>query len=123
LKKFWSRNENRSIQASSGEILAVTVSSDGRYVVSGGRDNFVRIYDERINNAEIKCFQGHRDAVTSLAFRKDTYTLFSGSLDRSIKHWDLNEVAYIETLFGHQVYNNKIASKFIVNLSLYFRKE
>lgn len=62
----------------------------------------LRIYDARQSQAEIKCFSGHRDAITSLAFRKDSKSLFSGSLDRCIKHWDLNEMGYLETLFGHQ---------------------
>jgi len=62
----------------------------------------VRIFDLRLAEAEIKAFQGHRDAITSLSFRRDSYSLFSGSLDRCLKHWDLNEMGYLETLFGHQ---------------------
>jgi ribosomal RNA-processing protein 9 len=102
LKPFWSRKDCGSTQASAGETLAVAVTSDGKYVVSGGRDNIVRVYDVRQRYAEIKAFSGHRDAVTSLSFRKDTYSLFSGSMDRCVKYWDLNEMGYLETLFGHQ---------------------
>ena len=47
-------------------------------------------------------FTQHRDAVTSLAFRHGTNQLYSSSKDRTIKSWSLNELAYIETLFGHQ---------------------
>ena len=50
-----------------------------------------------------RSLQGHRDAVTCLSFRRDSYSLFSGSLDRCLKHWDLNEMGYLETMFGHQV--------------------
>lgn len=45
-------------------------------------------------------FTQHRDAVTSLAFRRGTNQLYSSSKDRTIKTWD--ELAYLETLFGHQ---------------------
>ena len=68
----------------------------------GGRDATVKIVDARSNEL-IKSFTGHRDAITCLSFRKDSYSLFSGSLDRTVKHWDLNEMGYLETLFGHQV--------------------
>ena len=102
LRPKWSRATHGTEQCSKGEILAVAVTSDGRYVASGGRDCFVRIYDTRTASSEIRAFQGHRDAVTTLAFRRDSYSLFSGSLDRCIKHWDLNEMGYLETLFGHQ---------------------
>lgn len=43
-------------------------------------------------------FQGHRDIVTALVFRKDTHTLYSASKDRSVKVWSLDEMAYIESL-------------------------
>jgi ribosomal RNA-processing protein 9 len=120
LRQKWRRSTHGDHQASEGEILAVAVSTDGKYVASGGRDSLVRIFDVR-TNSEIKSLPGHRDAVTSLAFRRDSPSLFSGSLDRfltlisyhshialvplrrCIKHWDMNEMGYLETLFGHQV--------------------
>jgi len=40
--------------------------------------------------------------VTCLAFREGTHELFSGSLDRSVKLWSLDDMAYVDTLFGHQ---------------------
>jgi len=101
LKEKWNGKVIPRTQSIEGEVLSVAVSYDGKYIASGGRDNFVRIYDSR-SDSEIKCFAGHRDAVSSLCFQKDTYTLFSGSFDRCVKHWDLNEMGYIETVFGHQ---------------------
>ena len=101
LRSKWSRKTHPDTQASSAEILAVAATSDGRYLAAGGRDCLVRIYDLRINE-EIKVFQGHRDAVTSMCFRRNSNSLFTGSLDRCVKHWDLNEMGYLETSFGHQ---------------------
>ena len=102
LKPKWCRGTHPDKQASNGEILSVAISSDGRYVVSGGRDNVIRVFDARAAQAEVKVMSGHRDAITSLAFRRDSYSLFSASLDRCVKHWDLSEMGYLETLFGHQ---------------------
>ena len=102
LRPKWRRDTHPDVQASEGEILAVASSSDGRYAVSGGRDMKLRIYDARLANAEVKVLTGHRGAITSLAFRRESYSLFTGSLDRCLKHWDLSEMGYLETLFGHQ---------------------
>jgi len=102
LRPKWSRSTHGSEQCCKGEVLSVAVTSDGRYLASGGRDMCVRIFDTRMSSTEVQAFKGHRDAVTSLAFRRDSYSLFSGSLDRCLKHWDLNEMGYLETLFGHQ---------------------
>ncbi|KAG5183169.1 WD40-repeat-containing domain protein [Tribonema minus] len=83
------------------EVLAIAASTDGRYVAAGGRDKLVRVWDCRTDEV-VASFSGHRDAVTALAFRHGSYSLYSGSADRSIKHWGLSEMAYVETLFGHQ---------------------
>ena len=50
----------------------------------------------------LRVFSQHRDAVTGLAFRRGTNQLYSASKDRTIKIWSLDELAYVETLFGHQ---------------------
>ena len=102
LRAKWSRATHFEKQASDGEVLSVAISSDGRYCVSAGRDKMIRIYDARAGNAEVKALGGHGAAVTSLAFRRESYSLFSGSVDRCLKHWDLSEMGYLETLFGHQ---------------------
>lgn len=103
VKNRWLGAEDDAAHKRDGEQLCVAVTTDGRYVAAGGKDNKIRIYDSRTNNSEVKVFTGHKDAVTCLTFQKDTYALFSGSLDRCIKYWDLNEMGYLETLFGHQV--------------------
>ena len=102
LKRKWSHRTD-DYQCHEGEILSVAVSSDGRYVVGGGKDNSIRVYDKRSRFAEVHIFKHHKGAITGLAFQTDSYALFSTSNDRCIKYWDLNEMGYIETLFGHQV--------------------
>lgn len=103
----------------SGEVLTMAASDDGRYLAVGGRDTTVKIYDVRLNskkgaavkltsqtdgelNGVVTTFEGHKGPVTALAFRSQSLQLFSGSEDRCIRHYNLEELAYIETLFGHQ---------------------
>ncbi|KAL9122334.1 MAG: hypothetical protein Q9187_001107 [Circinaria calcarea] len=82
-------------------ILAVAASSDGRFVATGGADKRLIIWNAT-DLSPLRVFTQHRDAVTSLAFRRGTNQLYSSSKDRTIKTWSLNELAYVETLFGHQ---------------------
>eukprot|EP01036_Dinobryon_divergens_P024977 gene24977-33477_t len=102
LRRPWSRKTDPVIQSSEGEVLALAISSDDRFLVSGGRDKIIRVFDGKVNYAQVHELKGHKDAVSSLCFQRGTYSLFSGSADRSLKHWDLAEMGYIETLFGHQ---------------------
>jgi len=93
--------KDKTYQGHVDAILTVAASQDGKFVVTGGRDRRIIVW-----NAEdlkpLRVFTQHRDAVTGLAFRRGTNQLYSGSKDRTIKAWSLNELAYVETLFGHQ---------------------
>jgi ribosomal RNA-processing protein 9 len=100
--KSKSKSKSKSSHSNQNEILASAISSDGKYCAVGGRDKTIKIFD-LASNVEIKSFVGHRDAITSLCFKHNSHSLFSSSLDRCIKHWDLKEMGYLETLFGHQV--------------------
>lgn len=81
-------------------ILCLAVSPDGKFVATGGQDKKLIIWDSSLK--PLKVFTHHRDAVTALAFRRGTNQLFSASRDRTVKIWSLDELAYVETLFGHQ---------------------
>ena len=48
----------------------------------------------------MQAFAGHRGGVNCLAFRDGTKTLFSGSDDRCVKIWSLDDMAYVDTLYG-----------------------
>ena len=84
-----------------GSILTVRASQDGKFVVTGGADKRLVVHDAE-TLTPLRAFTQHRDAVTGLAFRRGTNQLFSSSKDRTIKVWSLDELAYVETLFGHQ---------------------
>lgn len=111
-----------------GIINDISVSSDGKYLATAGNDKKLIIWDAK-TGAHLETFSQHRDSVTvsrppfrlsthpsrsstplhqlllvfqGVAFRKGSAQLFSTSLDRTIKVWDISQLMYVETLFGHQ---------------------
>ncbi len=100
-KSDHTKTKDKNFQGHTGSLLTVKASQDGKYVVTGGTDRRMVVH-----NAEdlkpIRAFSHHRDAVTGLAFRRGTNQIYSCSKDRTVKVWSLDELAYVETLFGHQ---------------------
>ncbi|KAI1468484.1 WD40 repeat-like protein [Daldinia caldariorum] len=96
-----SKANDKNYQGHVAEILCVAASQDGKFVVTGGADKRLIVYEAK-SLKPLRVFTHHRDAVTGLAFRRGTNQLYSASKDRTVKVWSLDELAYIETLFGHQ---------------------
>lgn len=94
-------SKNNGYQGHVDAILCVAASQDGKFVVTGGRDRRIVVWDASTLKP-LRIFSQHRDSVTGLAFRRGTNQLYSASKDRTIKIWSLDELAYVETLFGHQ---------------------
>lgn len=93
--------KDNAYQGHTEAILSVAASQDGKFVVTGGRDRRIVVWDAE-SLKPLRVFTQHRDAVTGLVFRRGTNQLYSASKDRTIKVWSLDELAYVETLFGHQ---------------------
>ncbi|CAK7218749.1 pre-rRNA processing protein [Sporothrix eucalyptigena] len=95
------RRHDKDYRGHVGSILCVAASQDGKFVVTGGADKRMVVWDAE-ELKPLRVFTHHRDAVTGLAFRRGTNQLYSCSKDRTIKIWSLDELAYVQTLFGHQ---------------------
>ena len=102
-----------------GKILCVAAAPSGKHIATGGSDKLIVIWSVASPSelVPVKTLTGHRDAVLSLSFRivlsnkshsstgnisGGASQMFSASADRTIKLWDLDVMAYVETLFGHQ---------------------
>ncbi|KAI9140878.1 WD40-repeat-containing domain protein [Paraphysoderma sedebokerense] len=95
------RNTGKAKVGHTGRVLSLAISFDGTYLASGGDDNRLNIWSVK-DDTHVHCFNQHRDAVTSLTFRKGSNQLYSASNDRTVKVWNIDEMTYVETLFGHQ---------------------
>lgn len=68
-----------------GHILAIAISPDDQYLVTGGADKSIKVW--KFDTMEfVQTLGTHRGAVTSLVFRQSgALEMYSGSTDRSIK--------------------------------------
>jgi WD40 repeat protein/transcriptional regulator with XRE-family HTH domain len=69
-------------------IFAVAISRSGRYWAAGSKQGEVRIW-RKPDEILLRVWQAHPDIVMSLAFSPDERTLATGTLDGSLKLWDV----------------------------------
>ncbi|WAR10900.1 PKWA-like protein [Mya arenaria] len=68
------------------EVKSVTLSDDGRYLVSGSADGTLKVWDMHTERP-IHTLQGHTDEVWCTALSSDNEIAVSGSADGTIRLW------------------------------------
>lgn len=84
-------------------INCLALSSDDQYLVSGGYDKLIRVWNPNLLSL-LHVFKGHLGEITGLVFRQNSHHLYSSGSDKSVKIWVMEEEpwSYVETLFGHE---------------------
>ncbi|KAL9060176.1 MAG: hypothetical protein Q9162_000790 [Coniocarpon cinnabarinum] len=92
----WSDPDNKAVVT-----VIIQSKTDSDVFAAGYSDGSVRLWDAQTKNVIIK-FDGHRSAVTRLAFDKSGTRLASGSRDTDIIIWDLVREQGVVRLRGHK---------------------
>ncbi|ANB14578.1 Rrp9p [Sugiyamaella lignohabitans] len=95
--------ERETFKGHFDEILCVAASSDGKYVVTGGRDRRLVVWSAE-SLAPIKVFEtrDRKGVVMGLVFRRNTNELYASCADLKVRTFNLDQLAQVEILFGHQ---------------------
>jgi hypothetical protein len=87
-----------------GSVNTVLFSANGGQLFAAGGEpglfGEVRQWDVS-GRKLIRVFEGHQDAIYSIALSPDGKTLASGSYDQKIKLWDVESGKELSTLHGH----------------------
>ncbi len=104
IRSLYSRHVFTTSEISFPEIAAVAFSPDGRYVLSGARDNTLKLWDVATGK-EIRTFKGHlsgfRPGVNSVAFSPDGRYVLSGGEDNTMRLWEVSTGKQIRIFAGH----------------------
>jgi WD40 repeat protein len=76
-------------------VYAQAISKDNRYLASAGFEGKIAVWDFQ-EKKPVSILHGHNGPVKSLVF--SGYTLFSSSLDGTIREWDIKDGGYLATL-------------------------
>ncbi|KAK6987700.1 WD40 repeat-like protein [Favolaschia claudopus] len=83
-------------------VTSVAFSPNGEWIVSGSRDNTLRIWEASSGAPIGEPLHGHTDWVRCVAFSPNGQHILSGSADRTLRIWDAGTGAPIgEPLHGH----------------------
>ncbi len=84
----------------SGEVSACAWSPDGTQLLSGSKDQTLKVWDARTGEV-LRTFAGHSDLILACGWSPDGTQLLSGSLDHTLKVWDARTGQELRTLAGH----------------------
>nr|WP_290223891.1 NB-ARC domain-containing protein [Trichocoleus desertorum] len=106
----------KTIQGHSNSIYAIALSPDQQWLASGHEDQTLRLWNlnaadgeppalaisgNSLANPPTKIFRGHTNRIFGVAFTPDGKTLVTGSLDRTLKLWNVQTGECLKTLQGH----------------------
>jgi WD40 repeat protein len=82
--------DGQDFQGHEGAIYALAVSHDGQYLLTGGTDRSVRLWDFA-SRQQLRRWQGHTQIVTAVAISPDNRWAASASEDGTILLWSLQD--------------------------------
>jgi WD40 repeat protein len=86
--------------AHSDTVFGIDFSRDGKNIVSGAADKFVKIH-EVATGKHVRSFEGHTHHVMDVSWQADGSSLVSAGADNAIKVWNVETGEQIRTIAGY----------------------
>jgi mono/diheme cytochrome c family protein len=83
-----------------GSVRGLAFSPDARFVITGGDDRSVRLWDAATGK-ELRRFDGHAEGVNAVAASRDARRIVSAGSDRVVRVWDGETGKLVHKLVGH----------------------
>jgi WD40 repeat protein/serine/threonine protein kinase len=90
----------RIFEGHTGMVKSVSISPDGRWVLSGGGDKTLRLWELERGTC-VRTFEGHTDWVKSVSISPDGRWVLSGAGDKTLRLWELERGKCVRTFEGH----------------------
>lgn len=90
-----------------GSVQSVCLTDDGRYLLSGGMDGRVVMWETQ-SGRRIRTFRGHEGTVMSIALVPGKNLALSGSEDSTLRLWDMSTGECVRVLAGHSAGVNSV---------------
>lgn len=101
--RFAEIKKDASQNGHSDEILALAVSPNGQWVVTGGKDKRLVVWSGENLACQRAMLTSRRNGeVYGLAFRRNTEQLYAACGDLKVRTYNIGQQAQLETLYGHQ---------------------
>lgn len=78
-------------------VTGVTFSFDGRYLISGGRDRTVRLWDTATGQIKLLLDGGSR-SVLSVASSRNGLSIAAGNADGTTRLWQISQIVGAESV-------------------------
>ena len=101
-------------------LLGINTDENKDSIISGGDDKLIKIININLEKRIIN-LSGHGNTIKSLVLDKTNQFLFSGSLDYTIKKWDLNSWECIATMDFNKTYQDILLSldnEFLISIGI-----
>lgn len=87
-----------SLRAAHSDVIeAVAYSPDGRWILSGSRDNTAKLWDAKTGRL-LRTFTGHQSAIRSIGFLETRTRFMTASDDGTVKIWSTRRDQPLATL-------------------------
>ncbi|KAJ3908939.1 U3 small nucleolar RNA-associated protein [Lentinula edodes] len=100
-----------TLKAHDKDINSLDVAPNDRLLVSGSQDRTAKIYSISYNNSSQKSVsgtitllgvcKGHKRGVWTVRFGKEERVLATGSGDKTVKLWNIDDFSCVKTFEGH----------------------
>ncbi len=84
----WSQEQLATLKGHDAAVTSATFLPGGKYLVTGGLDSRLNLWDVSKRAHEQAKRRGHQNAIKAVAFSPDGATVATGSVDKTVILWD-----------------------------------